>query len=102
MCTLRRNSTLAIVPPIIAAAMLSGTPTSRTHPPAMKPPFQSSGSRFGSTSGRRLFLEVVGEQREAEQQAEQVGQRDPFVAHVPGQAGPAGAVGTRRTPTDTG
>ena len=56
MCTRRLNSTAAMLPPIIAAAMLSrkdeitNTPISMT-----KPPFQSSGKTCGSTSGTRLF-----------------------------------------------
>ena len=56
MCTLRLKSTLAIVPPIIAAAMLSRKPDiTNTPASSTKPPFQSSGSRCGSASGTRLF-----------------------------------------------
>ena len=55
MCTLPRNTTLAIVPPISAAAMLSRKldstkiMTSRTNPP-----FQSSGRKRGRMAGTRL------------------------------------------------
>ena len=83
MCTLRRNTVAAMVPPMIAAAMLSRNDDStKTITSSTNPPFQSSGRKRGSTAGTLAVLEVLGQQREAEQQAEQVGEDHPLVRQV--------------------
>mgnify|MGYP003693943631 CR=1 FL=1 len=89
----RGRAPCAIVPPISAAAMLSrkldrtNTMTSST-----KPPFQSSGRKRGAASPvRDLSSKCFGQQREAQQQAEQVGEDHPFVGEMRDEAGGARA-----------
>ena len=87
MWTFLRNTPAAMVPPISAAAMLSRKDEStKTITSSMKPPFQSSGRIVRQHLGHLAALEVVREQREAEQQAEQVGEDHPLVRHVQRQA----------------
>ena len=55
MCRWPLNSTAAIVPPIIAAAMLSRkVDSTNTSSSITKPPFQSSGRKRGSSAGNWL------------------------------------------------
>ena len=92
MWTFLRNTPRAMVPPMSAAAMLSRNDDStNTMTSSMKPPFQSSGRILRQHLRHLAVLEVVREQREAEQQAEQVGEDHPLVRHVGRQAAEAGA-----------
>ena len=79
-----------MVPPISAAAMLSRNEDStNTITSSTKPPFQSSGRKLRQLGGHVAVLEMVRQQREAEQQAEQVGEDHPLVRHVRAEAGEA-------------
>ena len=56
MCTLPRNTSRAMAPPISAAAMLSRKlDSTNTITSSTKAPFQSSGRKAGMTSGSLLF-----------------------------------------------
>ena len=80
MCTLPRKTTEATVPPMSAAAMLSRKDEStKIRTSSTNPPFQPSGRYRGITAGTWRVLEVLGQQREAHQQAEEVRERDPLV-----------------------
>ena len=85
MCTLPRNTTRAMVPPISAAAMLSRNDDStNTRTSSTKPPFQSPRQEARQHRGNVRVLEVLRQQGEPHQQAEEVRERHPLVAEHAG------------------
>ena len=92
MWTLPRNTVCAIAPPISAAAMLSRKEDStNTMTSSTKAPFHSRGRIFRQHRRHLAVLEMLRQQRETEQQAQQVGEDDPFVLQVLDETRDAGA-----------
>ena len=93
MCTLPRKTCRAMRPPIIAAAMLSrkleSTNTSDEQDEAALPVV---GQEARQDRRRAAVLEMLGEEREADQQPEEVGERHPFVADMRREPGKAGTL----------
>ena len=87
MCTFLRNTPAAMVPPISAAAMLSRNEDStKTMHEQHEAALPVVGQEVRQHLGHVAALEMVGQQREAEQQAEQVGEDHPLVRHVQREA----------------
>ena len=87
MCTLPRKTAFAIVPPMIAAAMLSRKlDSTNTIQSSTKPPFQSSGRMRGSSSGTWLSSKCFESSAKPSSRQQQVGEDHPLVRHVPAEA----------------
>ena len=83
MCTLPRNTSRAITPPISAAAMLSRKlDSTATITSSSEGALPVVGQERRHDVGQLALLEMARQQRKAHQQQEQVGEDHPLVLHV--------------------